>query len=51
MTATVQTLVQPAALAAALAGPHPPLVIETSFDLADTDAGESSWRQARSRRA
>ena len=47
MTTAVQTLIQPAALAAALGGPHPPLVIETSFDLADPDAGERTWRQAR----
>jgi thiosulfate/3-mercaptopyruvate sulfurtransferase len=38
------TLISVDELRAALAGPNAPLLIDTSFDLADVDAGEASWR-------
>ena len=44
----IQPLVQPLIsaddLRVALAGSEAPLVIDTGFDLADTDAGERAWR-------
>ncbi|MEO6409876.1 MAG: sulfurtransferase [Burkholderiaceae bacterium] len=44
MSTPLSTLTSAAELAAALAGPNPPLVIETSFDLGDADAGVRCWR-------
>ncbi|HWI10764.1 MAG TPA: sulfurtransferase [Burkholderiaceae bacterium] len=38
------TLITIDELRAALAGANAPLLIDTSFDLADVDAGEASWR-------
>ena len=38
------TLISADELRAALAGANPPLLIDTSFDLMDVDAGEASWR-------
>ena len=39
------TLISAEGLRATLAAPAPPVVIDVSFDLTDTDAGEASWRQ------
>jgi thiosulfate/3-mercaptopyruvate sulfurtransferase len=38
------TLISAEQLRAALAGASPPLLVDTSFDLADVNAGEASWR-------
>jgi thiosulfate/3-mercaptopyruvate sulfurtransferase len=38
------TLISAADLQSALAAAHPPVLIDASFDLADTAAGEASWR-------
>ena len=38
------TLISAAELQAALAAPAPPVVVDTSFDLADTRAGAAAWR-------
>ena len=43
----IQTLISAHDLRAALAGDPAPLVIDTGFDLADTDAGERAWREGR----
>ena len=43
MSTTLSTLTSAPELAAALAGPKPPLVIEASFDLGDPQAGERGW--------
>ena len=40
------TLISAPELAAALAGPNPPLVVETSFDLGDPQAGERAFAQS-----
>jgi thiosulfate/3-mercaptopyruvate sulfurtransferase len=39
-----QTLISANDLKALLAGSHPPVLLDCSFDLADTNAGERQWR-------
>ena len=46
MTAPTRTLISAAELAALLARTPPPVVVDTSFDLADTDAGERRYRES-----
>jgi thiosulfate/3-mercaptopyruvate sulfurtransferase len=41
-----QTLITAAALMQRLAGAHPPVLLDCSFDLADPDAGRRAWRAA-----
>ncbi|MEO7152816.1 MAG: sulfurtransferase [Burkholderiaceae bacterium] len=45
--AATHPLTSAAELAAALAGPRPPVVIEASFDLAEPTAGERAWQARR----
>ncbi len=45
--AALHPLTSAAELAAALAGPRPPVVIDVGFDLADPAAGERAWRDKR----
>jgi thiosulfate/3-mercaptopyruvate sulfurtransferase len=40
----MKTLVSAADLMQQLAGPHPPLLLDCSFDLADTGAGHRAWQ-------
>ena len=42
-TSPSHALISASALAAALASPHPPVVLDTSFDLADPGAGERAY--------
>ena len=46
LSTPLSTLTSAPELAAALAGPNPPLVIETSFDLGDVQAGERAYRES-----
>jgi thiosulfate/3-mercaptopyruvate sulfurtransferase len=41
----MKTLVDTATLMAQLKSPHPPVVLDCSFDLADPEAGERTWQQ------
>ena len=42
----MKTLVDATTLMAQCQSPHPPVLLDCSFDLADPDAGERAWRQA-----
>jgi thiosulfate/3-mercaptopyruvate sulfurtransferase len=44
MTSKPAPLIDAGRLRTALASAHPPRVVETSFDLADVEAGEAQWR-------
>src|SRR5690348_16963481 len=46
MSAATRTLVTPAELAALLAREPKPVVVDVSFDLADTGAGERRYRES-----
>ncbi|HEY2561587.1 MAG TPA: sulfurtransferase [Caldimonas sp.] len=46
MTVTFRTMITAAELAAARAHAPPPVVIDTSFDLADTESGERRYRES-----
>jgi thiosulfate/3-mercaptopyruvate sulfurtransferase len=46
MPTHMKTLVDAAALMAQLKSPHPPVLLDCSFDLTDTEAGQRAWQQA-----
>lgn len=43
---TMKTLISAAELMTQLQGPHPPRLLDCSFDLADTEAGRRAWQAA-----